>query len=90
MVLVTFGAIWFVRVLRRKRARASTDAAQKHKDVARAYADIVQSVSGMDPGSASTPMQGFNEKIKYTNPVSIEFKNCASDGVFGFDITQEF
>lgn len=75
MVLVTFGAIWFVRVLRRKRARVSTDAAQKHKDVARAYADIVQSVSGMAPGSASTPMQGFNEKIKYTNPVSIEFKN---------------
>ena len=75
VLLLTFGAIGLVRVHRRKRARASTDAAQKHKDVARAYADIIQSVSGMAPGSASTPMQGFNEKIKYSNPVSIEFKN---------------
>jgi ABC-type multidrug transport system ATPase subunit len=73
MIAVTFLAIWLVRILKNKRAKLSRGAAQKHRDLARAFGDVIQSVAGV--ASASGPMQGFNEKIRYTSPVSIAFNN---------------
>lgn len=73
MLVVTGLAVWLVRSLRRRRARKSNSAATKHKEVKRVFSTLVQSVTGAP--SASEPLQGFNEKIRYTSPVSIQFEN---------------
>ena len=73
MIVLTGLIIWMVRKLRVKRLRKSTSAAQKHKEVKSAFAELMQGVTGT--ANSNEPLQGFNEKIRYTSPVSIAFKD---------------
>ena len=73
-MLVVIGlVVWFLRKLRQRRLKKSNSAAQKHKEVKHAFGDLILGITGTS--ITSEPLQGFNEKIRYTSPVSIEFKN---------------
>ena len=69
--LALLGCIFGLKYLARRRLKKSNQAAQKHREVSRAYSNFVQVVTGEPTGTG--PMQGFNEKIKYLSPVSITF-----------------
>ena len=70
---VTLVILWLIGFIRKRKGKKATSASEKHKQVKLAYADLVQSVTGLV--GASDPLQGFNEKIKYASAVSIEFEN---------------
>ena len=70
-----FVAMWLVGRLRRNRSKKGNKAALIHKELGRTHALLVQAVVGHSDIGSATPMQGFNEKIRYTSPVSIEFDN---------------
>ena len=70
---ITFATLWFLDFLRRRKAKKALSASEKHNHVKRAFAEVLQSVTGA--ASTSNLMQGFNEKIRYSSPVSIEFEN---------------
>ena len=72
VALSIFVAMWVVGRIRKLRSKKGNKAAVRHKDVSRAYGLLVQAVTGT---ASAGPMQGFNEKIRYTAPVSIEFAN---------------
>jgi ABC-type multidrug transport system ATPase subunit len=73
MLLVLALVVWIVRKMRARRLKKSSSAAQKHKEAKRAFGELVLGVTGK--AIASEPLQGFNEKIRYTSPVSIAFKD---------------
>jgi ABC-type multidrug transport system ATPase subunit len=73
MIVVIGLVIWLVRKLRVKRLRRSTNAATKHKEIKSALKGLVQGITGT--ASSTEPLQGFNEKIRYSNPVSIAFND---------------
>jgi len=74
VVLATIGIVYILRFSSKRRLKKSAAAAQRHREVKAAYSDFMQVVTG-EPTSSVGPMQGFNEKIKYTSSVSIQFEN---------------
>ena len=75
VALSIFVAMWVVGRIRKNRSKKGDLAANLHKDVATAYSVLVQAVLGT--AAPTVPMQGFNEKIRYQSPVSIQFDNLS-------------
>ena len=93
VALALLACIFLLKFLTKRRLKKSAKAAQKHREVSRAYSDFVQTITGEPTGAG--PMQGFNEKIKYLSPVSIQFDGLGmrlkSNGQLVLDgVTGEF
>ena len=67
--------VWLVTKFRLNRLGRSQAADHRHKEIKRLFSDLVLGITGTHV--ASEPLQGFNESIRYTSPVSISFKELA-------------
>ena len=73
MLVSTVAALWLIAYVRRRRSHKALSESEFRKQVTLAYGEMVQAITGSP--LVGDPLHGFNEKIKYTYPVSIEFQN---------------
>ena len=93
MIITTIAALWLISFYRKRRSRIAVSDSERRKQVSIAFAEVVQSITG-SPLESET-LLGFNEKIRYSSAVSIEFNNLGlklkSSGELVLDgVTGEF